>query len=221
MKNIRIDSYTDFVEAVCATKFNGFLFRGVTDVKAHDLVPTVGRVTKLKGQSLAKITREEKHWLKRFRLEGAQYVSGKPDLWEWMALARHHGLPVRLLDWTRNPLVALFFAVWDNRGTSAAVYAERLSRHIDTESERDPFAVKKVGKLQPPHSVARITCQGSVLTIHPDPRKPYDSPTLRCFEIPAKLVANMKASLRRCGIHPASVFPELAGVAKSLLAGSL
>lgn len=221
MKNIRIDSYTDFVDAVCAAKFNGFLFRGVTDAKAHHLVPSIGRVTKLKGQSLAKITREEKHWLKRFRLEGAQYVSGKADLWEWMALARHHGLPVRLLDWTRNPLVALYFAVWDNDGTPAAVYAERFGRHIDIEAERDPFAVKNVGKFQPPHSVARMASQASVLTIHPDPRKPYNSPNLRRFEIPAKLMPDMKASLRRCGIHPASVFPELGGIAKSLVSGAL
>lgn len=221
MKKICVDSYTDFINAVCAAKFNGYLFRGVADAKAHDLVPSIGRVTKLKGQLLAKISREEKHWLKRFRLEGAQYVSGKPDLWEWMALARHHGLPVRLLDWTRNPLVALYFAVWDNNGTPAAVYAERFSRHIDIESERDPFAIKKIGKFQPPHSVARIASQSSVFTIHPDPRKPYNSATLHCFEIPAKLGPNMKASLRRCGIHPASVFPGLGGIAKSLVSGAL
>ena len=183
MKNVRIDSYTDFIDAVCA--------------------------------------REEKHWLKRFWLEGAQYVSGEPDLWEWMALARHHGLPVRVLDWPRNPLVALYFAVWYNEGTPSAVYAERFSRHIDIESERDPFAVKKVGKFQLPCSVARITSQNSLLTNHPDPRKPYNSRTLLRFEISAKLLPNMKASLRRYGIHPASVFPGLGGVAKSLLAGSL
>ena len=221
MKKIRINSCADFVDAVCGAKFNGFLFRGVTDAKAHHLVPSIGRVTKLKGQSLAKITREEKHWLKRFRLEGVQFVPVKLDLCGWMALARHHGLPVRLLDWTRNPLVALYFAVWDNAGTTAAVYAERFGRHIDIEAERNPFAVKKVGKFQPPHSVARMASQASVLTIHPDPRKSYNSSTLRCFEIPAKLVPNMKASLRRCGVHPASVFSGLSGVAKSLVSGAL
>ena len=158
MKNIRIDSYTDFIDAVCATKFNGFLFRGVADAKAHDLVPSIGRVTKLKGQSLAKITREERHWLKRFRLEGAQYVSGEPDFWEWMAVARHHGLPVRLLDWTRNPLVALYFAVWDNNGTPAAVYAERFSRHIDIESERDRVKAGSAARISSSNS---CTCARS------------------------------------------------------------
>jgi hypothetical protein len=57
--------------------------------------------------------------------------------------------------------------------------------------------------------------------IHPDPRKPYDSPTMLCFEIPAKLVPDLKTSLRRCGVHPPSVFPRLGGVAKALSSGAI
>lgn len=178
MKTVKIVSYSDYIERVCSDNFSGHLFRGVTDAETHDLVPTAGRLKRLHGVSLAKLTADEKHALKRFRLEGAQYAPSNPTAWDWMVLARHHGLPVRLLDWTRNPLVALYFAVWDNGlQTEPAVYAERFTTHIDIEAEQDPFAVGKVGKFQPPASVARIASQASMFTIHPDPAKAQSAKT--------------------------------------------
>jgi FRG domain len=44
--------------------------------------------------------------------------------WEWYFLMQHYGAPTRLLDWTDGALIALYFAVRENRGDcSAAVWA--------------------------------------------------------------------------------------------------
>lgn len=216
MKKIKISSFPDYIEQACSEPLNGYLFRGVSDARNHALVPSIGRPAGHQKLSLAEITSKEKHGLKRFRLEGARFVSDSPDLWTWMVLARHHGLPVRLLDWTKNPLVALFFAVWEKPSSSAAVYAENFGKHIDIEAEPDPFSIRKTGKFQPPHSSSRVAAQASMLSIHPDPRKVHDSEKLVRFDLPTKLIPNLKASLRRCGIHPATIFPDLSGVAASI-----
>ena len=46
---------------------------------------------------------------------------------KWLLLMRHHGTPTRLLDWSENFLVALYFAVRDYREETGIVWAMRAA----------------------------------------------------------------------------------------------
>ena len=49
----------------------------------------------------------------------------------WLFLMQHHGAPTRLLDWSKNVLVALYFAVFENLASDGelwAMYPDELNR---------------------------------------------------------------------------------------------
>jgi hypothetical protein len=50
------------------------------------------------------------------------YVPAEEDALGWLSLLQHYGAPTRLLDWTRSPFVACFFALEGAR-SEAAVWA--------------------------------------------------------------------------------------------------
>ncbi len=81
-----------------------FAYKGLSDAN-YDVVSSLLR---LGGDP----RRSERHLLRNFRKYAIQSVQRPPEghLWNWLALAQHHGLPTRLVDWSYSPFVALHFA---------------------------------------------------------------------------------------------------------------
>ena len=216
MKIVTIASVPHYIELTITNSFKSRIYRGVADLESHKLIPSIGRGSRWSKLPLNKITEEEREMLKRFTKEGALFVPSSATLWDWMVLARRHGLPSRLLDWSRNPLVALYFAAQGKNDQAGAVYAEQISATAPTEKSFDPFKVTAVSKLFPEYVHDQIRSQALVFTIHPDPRLAYESKKMICVTIPGKLKYEIKENLQRLGVNAATIYPGLNGVAQNI-----
>ena len=155
--------------------------------------------------------------LNLFRARATQHVSILPQTeWEWMALAQHHGVPTRLLDWTDNILIAAYFAVKDEHSGDSAIYAFHEAPVIDISKYHNPLEVDSVGRVYPPHVTPRVTRQAGLFTIHPEPTIPTISEAIERIIVESASRRHIKKMLFRLGVHEATVFPDLDGIARHI-----
>lgn len=188
---------------------SGWIFRGQADA-TWSLSPAMLR------PQYVHATANEKSILAEFKRSARPYLSLVPkDDWEWIALAQHHGLPTRLLDWTRSSLAALFFAVeLPNGGADSVVFCYRHEGEYAT-SFSSPFDVTDVVVFEPPHVSPRMPAQKGLFTVHPLATGGWRG-TFQRLLIPAAARTRIRAHLHDLNINRASLFPDLDGIATSI-----
>jgi hypothetical protein len=110
-----------------------FAFRGLSNAA---YIPE-STLTRMGGE----YGRREQSLLRNFRKYAHRNATARDSLWNWIALAQHHGLPTRLLDWSFSPFVALHFATvnraeWKSDAMIWCVDCVKIKNYLPTKLQR-------------------------------------------------------------------------------------
>jgi hypothetical protein len=204
------------------------IFRGVSN-KAHELIPSIGRNTK-EGTG-GDITALEFQLIDEFKRLCLPELKTIPQLeMEWFFIAQHYGLPTRLLDWSSNPMVALFFAVYGNNDADGVLYVTTqqiidhyelfdyrtsdLSEKNKTKSRfASPSNYGKVIFIRPRYTDQRYINQKSVFSCPSDPFAPLEIENCKKIFIKKEHKESIRKTLKTMGISHSYIYPGLAGIA--------
>lgn len=187
------------------------LYRGVSNSK-YKLIPRIGRHWKLSVKLLKGI---EILMLDQFKNDSYRHLEKTPNTEiELLSIAQHYGAATRLLDWTKNALVALYFACRENKKRNGAVYFSLAPHKLDTKYNNDPFSVSGTMYIDPLISTERIANQKGMFTITSDPTREINDNVFLKVIIKASSKDIILSSLNSYGINEASLFPGLEGAAR-------
>jgi hypothetical protein len=223
---IQINSVGDFIDKVNSLDYPKYLiFRGENQEFETPLTPKIARLSKFYKESSEFAIKLELQFLNWFKTESPQFLTQKlnSDI-EYLILGQHHGLATRLLDFTLNPLVALYFAVEDEcKKEDGFVYVvddmlwdisendllfSSLDKIIDNLESDYHFFV-------PVNSMKRISSQSGVLAIAKDASKSVTN--LRViYKIKGTDKPKIKSMLYKINIHKGSLFQDLDSLCESL-----
>lgn len=228
----KIESVSEFLRCIEEAKevkdANGsredFIYRGQRE--DMPLIPRLGRI-----HPHGKREEIEQLMFAEFKRTCVALTDYKPENdWDFLAIAQHHGLPTRLLDWTHNALAALWFAVEkeptriDGKNQDAVVWMLKtlVKDFIDCEREKSPFGNKTTRIYRPRVVTTRIAAQNGLFTVHHlrpksqnfiqfENHKDFKS-RFRKILIDASSFPKIRKHLHGCGVNKATLFPDLGGL---------
>lgn len=227
---MKANSVIEFLKILEKDPYRGSIFRGHA-VCGWQLIPSLGRI------DVENLDTGYGGWaglegaiLDDFELNGIPHLEKKPaSKLEWMIHAQHFGVPTRLLDWTTNPLKALFFTVSDVKKhyTDGAVFHLMPGLYINSSKYMD-CDIDVLTVFHPIHINKRIMAQDGCFTLFPLPDRYNDfvrlaegmpdenSTNLEMITIPGSSKMKILVELLKLGISFQSIFPGIDGVARTI-----
>jgi hypothetical protein len=227
-KTRTINSLQDFIQFLEEARNENLLFRG--QVEDWPLIPKLGRLI-FRYDNLD-VNTVEAEILSAFKDRSYPYVAYRPDNdLDWLALGQHHGLPTRLLDWSTNPLVALWFSLeTPNKRDDGSTHVLWAFEFEDNDVIKDKCDWRKKSSIifRPPQIARRIQAQSGVFTVHNavnvsgretfvklEDDMHYKG-RLTKFLIPREHASEIRWSLDLCGMNREFIYPDLDRVAQHI-----
>ncbi len=204
-KEIVVNTFTEFQEQLAGIS-RICLCRGSGN-SSYVLMPSLFRYA---GPSDVDKVESDMMWF--FKTQAKAHLQQLPESEvEWLTIARHHGLPTRLLDWTLSPLVACFFAVSRRPDTDGVVYLYDIDK-LERQEAIDLAKLEVITAFFPSQTTRRLTAQSGAFTIHPTRQQILQSNKLTKILIPRAAKKDILSLLVKFGIHHATLFPDLDGL---------
>lgn len=231
LSSTKVGSLSKFVEAVVELNgetVRGAIYRGQSDCR-FDLTSTLHR--SLTRSNPTNIQRAKNGFL-IFRKERHLYhdVSSLSP-WDELCLAQHYGLPTRLLDWTLDPLIALYFSLEqvDHENITADACVYMLPSDSNTpwvtsdELVGDPFGeVTKDGSdsdhfiLIPDYLNARVRNQSGVFSLSKSVTAAFPKSKCHQIVIPGDCIKLFKRELIQFGVSRKKIYSDVEALCADL-----
>ncbi len=244
MKELRVSSWAAF-NAWNASR-DGWAFRGEEHASWPLICSLARRLTQMRVPRALWREREERA-LRVFRRKAHVYLDRHvlDDTLRCLAMMQHHGSPTRLLDFTKSPYVAAFFALESALG-DAAVYAlntpllAQLAPEQDASLTREAVDPRVPGHFEryfsggnepllwfgePSEMDRRLVAQSGLLVVPGLIDQPLDAvlahyqsdvPLMEKVVLSHGMRAEAMHALYRMNVTLATLFPDLDGLARSI-----